>query len=216
MRITIVTETYFPQVNGVSRTLGELVRHLNDRGDTVQLIHPDYGEALDGTRTCPCGPFDRPALLQGAVPAAAAVRRRPSGDRAVPARPDPHRHRGDAGPERPPVRAQAPAQRSFRASTPTSTSTADITASAGPAGRSSGTCDGSTTGRERRTSRRGRRSASSSDSGFERLVLWQRGVDATMFRPDRPGRHEIRRALGWSPDDVVIGYVSRIAPGEER
>ena len=31
MRITIVTETYFPQVNGVSRTLGELVRHLNER-----------------------------------------------------------------------------------------------------------------------------------------------------------------------------------------
>jgi glycosyltransferase involved in cell wall biosynthesis len=48
--------------------------------------------------------------------------------------------------------------------------------------------------------------------GFERLVLWQRGVDATMFRPDRPGRQEIRRALGWSPDDPVIGYVSRIAP----
>ena len=31
MRITIVTETYFPQVNGVSRTLGQLVRHLTDR-----------------------------------------------------------------------------------------------------------------------------------------------------------------------------------------
>ena len=49
MRITIVTETYFPQVNGVSRTLGELVRHLTDRGDTVQLIHPDYGEAIEGS-----------------------------------------------------------------------------------------------------------------------------------------------------------------------
>src|SRR5262245_4024962 len=47
MRITIVTETYFPQVNGVSRTLRELVRHLTDRGDTVQLIHPDYGEPIE-------------------------------------------------------------------------------------------------------------------------------------------------------------------------
>ena len=28
MRITLVTETYFPQVNGVSRTLGQLVRVL--------------------------------------------------------------------------------------------------------------------------------------------------------------------------------------------
>src|SRR3954469_21335244 len=49
MRITIVTETYFPQVNGVSRTLRELVRHLTDRGDAVQLIHPDYGEAIEGS-----------------------------------------------------------------------------------------------------------------------------------------------------------------------
>ena len=48
MRITIVTETYFPQVNGVSRTLRELVRHLTDRGDIVQLIHPDYGQAIEG------------------------------------------------------------------------------------------------------------------------------------------------------------------------
>jgi len=48
--------------------------------------------------------------------------------------------------------------------------------------------------------------------GFERLVLWKRGVDSALFRPGRPGRHEVRRALGWSPDDTVIGYVSRIAP----
>src|SRR5262249_6118930 len=32
------------------------------------------------------------------------------------------------------------------------------------------------------------------------------------FRPDRPGRQEVRRALGWSPEDLVITYVSRIAP----
>src|SRR5262249_27018758 len=52
MRVTIVTETYFPQVNGVSRTLGELVRYLRGCGDTVQVIHPDYGhppEAGDGS-----------------------------------------------------------------------------------------------------------------------------------------------------------------------
>jgi len=48
--------------------------------------------------------------------------------------------------------------------------------------------------------------------GFERLVLWPRGVDGRLFRPDRPGREEIRRALGFGPDDVVIGHVSRLAP----
>ena len=40
MRVTLVTETYFPQVNGVSRTLGELVRFLKESGDEVQLISP--------------------------------------------------------------------------------------------------------------------------------------------------------------------------------
>ncbi len=44
MRITLVTETYYPQVNGVSRTLGQLVRVLEEAGDAVQLIQPDYGD----------------------------------------------------------------------------------------------------------------------------------------------------------------------------
>jgi len=48
--------------------------------------------------------------------------------------------------------------------------------------------------------------------GFERLVLWPRGVDGTLFRPDRPGRQQVRQALGWGPNDLVISYVSRIAP----
>ncbi len=47
--------------------------------------------------------------------------------------------------------------------------------------------------------------------GFERLVLWPRGVDGTLFRPDRPGRQRLRQELGWGPDDLVISYVSRIA-----
>ena len=42
-------------------------------------------------------------------------------------------------------------------------------------------------------------------------ILWARGVDASLFRPDRPGRLTIREALGFRPDDLVIGHVSRIA-----
>ncbi len=45
MRLTLVTETFAPQVNGVSRTLGQLVNHLERSGDTVQVVHPDYGDA---------------------------------------------------------------------------------------------------------------------------------------------------------------------------
>ena len=42
LRLTLVSETYTPQVNGVSRTLDRLVRYLASRGDRVQLIIPSY------------------------------------------------------------------------------------------------------------------------------------------------------------------------------
>ena len=47
--------------------------------------------------------------------------------------------------------------------------------------------------------------------GFKRLKLWPRGVDSELFRPDRPGRHQVREALGIEPGRVVVGHVSRIA-----
>mgnify|MGYP000283051785 CR=1 FL=1 len=46
LRITIVSETYFPQINGVSRTLDKLVGHCCARGDRVQLIVPRYDEPV--------------------------------------------------------------------------------------------------------------------------------------------------------------------------
>jgi glycosyltransferase involved in cell wall biosynthesis len=49
------------------------------------------------------------------------------------------------------------------------------------------------------------------ERGFERLVLWPRGVDCKVFRPDRPRRDEVRQALGFTPADVVVAHVSRIA-----
>jgi len=42
LRISLVTETYFPQVNGVSRTLERLVKHCTGQGDRVQLLMPRY------------------------------------------------------------------------------------------------------------------------------------------------------------------------------
>ncbi len=44
LRISLVTETYFPQVNGVSRTLDQLVRHCSERGDRIQLLLPSYDQ----------------------------------------------------------------------------------------------------------------------------------------------------------------------------
>lgn len=42
LRISLVTETYFPQINGVSRTLDRLVQHCSEQGDRLQLLIPSY------------------------------------------------------------------------------------------------------------------------------------------------------------------------------
>lgn len=45
LRIALVTETWFPQVNGVSRSLEKLVESLVGCGDTVRLFIPRYPES---------------------------------------------------------------------------------------------------------------------------------------------------------------------------
>ncbi|NJL29565.1 MAG: glycosyltransferase family 1 protein, partial [Thermoanaerobaculia bacterium] len=40
MRITLVTETFPPEVNGVARTLSELVAGLVRRGHALEVIRP--------------------------------------------------------------------------------------------------------------------------------------------------------------------------------
>jgi glycosyltransferase involved in cell wall biosynthesis len=52
MRIAMVTETYPPEVNGVARTVQEMVEGLRRRGHTIRLARPRQGAAdrpyLDG------------------------------------------------------------------------------------------------------------------------------------------------------------------------
>ncbi|OHB29201.1 MAG: hypothetical protein A2X84_05955 [Desulfuromonadaceae bacterium GWC2_58_13] len=50
LKIAIVTETYFPQVNGVSRTLDRLVEHLLGQNHRVHLFIPDYGGGVQAAR----------------------------------------------------------------------------------------------------------------------------------------------------------------------
>ncbi|MDO3378992.1 glycosyltransferase family 4 protein [Geoalkalibacter halelectricus] len=42
LKIALVTETYLPQINGVSKTLDRLVTHLLEHGDSVHLLAPRY------------------------------------------------------------------------------------------------------------------------------------------------------------------------------
>jgi glycosyltransferase involved in cell wall biosynthesis len=42
MRLTVVSETFFPQVNGVSRAVARLVEHARQRGHAAQVVIPRY------------------------------------------------------------------------------------------------------------------------------------------------------------------------------
>ena len=49
-RITLVTETFAPEINGVANTLGHLVRGLLSRGIAVQVIRPGQHKQDLGTQ----------------------------------------------------------------------------------------------------------------------------------------------------------------------
>ena len=209
MRVSLVTETYYPQVNGVSRTLGELVRHLTERGDLVQLIHPNYGE--------PAGrpdvhlvhsvkvPFYKELYLP--LPPFGSVRR------AIDMfRPEVVHIATEATLGltllRHVLRRKMVTVSSFHTNFDQYSRHYRI-------GWANGTIWRDLRWFHNRTRETYVPSLTTIKGlearGFERLVLWPRGVDGTLFRPDRPGRRQVRQALGWGPNDLVISYVSRIA-----
>jgi glycosyltransferase involved in cell wall biosynthesis len=210
MRVSLVTETYFPQVNGVSRTLGELVRHLTERGDQVQLVHPDYGESVDREHVHLVRSVNLPFYkeLYLPLPPFGAV------SRAIDEfRPDLVHIATEATLGlhvlRHVLRRKIATVSSFHTNF-------DQYSRHYKVGWANGTIWRYLRwfhNRTRETYVPSRTTIKDLEGlGFERLVLWPRGVDGTLFRPDRPGRQEVRRALGWGPDDLVISYVSRIAP----
>jgi glycosyltransferase involved in cell wall biosynthesis len=209
MRVTLVTETYFPQVNGVSRTLGELARHLSENGDCVQLIHPDYGAAVDRDRVHTVRSLALPFYkeLRLPLPPFGSVRRAIDSFR----------------PEIIHVATEATLGCSVlqyaRARRLPVVSSFHTNFSQYSGHYGVGWARGLIGGYLRWFHNRARETYVPSETtireleqlGFERLVLWKRGVDSSLFRPDRAGRSEVRRALGWSADDVVITSVGRIA-----
>ena len=210
MRVSLVTETYFPQVNGVSRTLGELVRHLTACGDLVQLIHPNYGE--------PAGRPDVHLVRSVNVPFYKEL--------YLPLPPFGSMRRAidDFRPDIVHIATEATLGLSVlrhvlarKIATVSSFHTNfDQYTHHYRLGWAEGTIWRYLRWFHNRTRETYVPSMTTIKSletlGFERLVLWPRGVDATLFRPDRPGRQVVRQAMGWGPDDVVISYVSRIAP----
>jgi glycosyltransferase involved in cell wall biosynthesis len=210
MRVTLVSETYFPQVNGVSRTLRELARCLRESGDEVQLICPDYGTVVDQQNVYPVPSIVLPFYKELHLP------RPPFGrvHRAVSAfRPDIIHIATEAtlgwSLLRYGLARGLPLVSSFHTNFDQYSGHYGVGWAKGMIWRYLRWFHNST-----------RETYVPSNTtihelaamGFERLALWRRGVDSDAFRPDRAGRADVRRALGWSADDVVITYVSRIAP----
>jgi hypothetical protein len=56
LRIAFVTETYPPEINGVSNTIHRLVECLNQRGHHIQLIRPRQASSATQVlnRIVPC------------------------------------------------------------------------------------------------------------------------------------------------------------------
>ena len=50
--------------------------------------------------------------------------------------------------------------------------------------------------------------------GLDRIATWARGVDTQLFDPARR-TDALRQQLGFSPTDVIAGYVGRLAPEKE-
>ncbi len=210
MRVTLVTETFFPQVNGVSRTLGELARCLLECGDDVQLICPDYGTDVDFEHVHQVPSIVLPFYKELHLP------RPPFGrvHRAVTAfRPDIVHIATEAtlglSVLRYALSRGLPVVSSFHTNFDQYSQHYHVGWAKGLIWRYLRWFHN----RTRETYVPSRATIRELEAmGFQRLALWQRGVDSGFFRPDRPGRLEVRRALGWSPEDVVIAYVSRIAP----
>jgi glycosyltransferase involved in cell wall biosynthesis len=210
MRVTLVTETYFPQVNGVSRTLGELARYLTESGDQVQLICPDYGSTGDAEPVYKVPSVVLPFYKELHLP-------RPPFGKV-------HRVIGEFRPDIVHIATEATLgwsvlqfalKRRLAVASSFHTNFDQYSHHYGV-----GWARGLVWRYLRWFHNRTRETYVPSETtirdlehrGFERLVLWRRGVDSTLFHPDRPGRSKVRDALGWSSDHVVIASVSRIAP----
>ena len=71
LKVAIVSETYLPQINGVSRTLKRLTDYLVQQGDQVQLLIPRYAEQLpqkEGVRLDAFAAFPLPMYREVVLP----------------------------------------------------------------------------------------------------------------------------------------------------
>jgi glycosyltransferase involved in cell wall biosynthesis len=211
MRTVLVTETYFPQVNGVSRTLDRLVRHLTGEGHEVRVLAPCYRERTDlppGAQLTPYRGFSLPLYPEISI---CLVRPSQVGESLRDFAPEVV-HVATEGPlGLAAVRAararRLPVVSSFHTHFPRYLAFYRM-GWLGPAAwrylrwfhnQTAVTLCPTESVRRLLLGR-----------GFDGVAVWSRGVDAELFHPRR--REEaLRRQWGAGPDDVVVAYVGRLA-----
>ncbi|MHC6227313.1 glycosyltransferase family 4 protein [Pseudomonas sp. X10] len=212
LRVTLVSETFPPEINGVANTLGRLSEGLRLRGHQVELIRPR--QACDATKAndddlmlCSGWPLPGyPGLQWGQVSMHKLLRRW-------------QRHRPDVlyiATEGPLGLSALRAARRLGLAVVSGFHT-NFPQYSGQYGlglltrllthylrwfhrRTATTLVPSTSQRlelERR--------------GFERLALMARGVDASLFNPARRSQN-LRASWGLGPDDIALLHVGRLAP----
>ena len=210
MRIALVSETWFPQVNGVSRSLEKLVESFVGCGDTVRLFIPRYpkshlpdGVSAVGFRAVPL-PFYPEVRLPVVTPATVARE-------LVSFRPDVV-HIATEGPLgwaalRASRRLGLPVVSSYH------TSFAHYLRLYG-AGWLEGTAWRYLRGFHNATAATFCPTPSIRDQlrekGFERVEIWSRGVNCGHFHPGKRNG-ELRRQLGVPENAVVLACCGRLA-----
>ena len=210
MRIAYVTETYPPELNGVSLTVERTVRYLRGRGHNVELIRPRQpGEARldadDELRTAGCAIPVYRELRFGLSRVGPLLRRF--------ARTRPELvHLATPGPLAWAALAAAralgiPTTSDFRTNFHQYSRYYGL--GAGSPRRCSACCAASTTSASAPSCRRERRRASSARAGFHNLTIVGRGVDTERFSPARRSA-ALRREwqAGSAPVLLMVGRVA--------
>lgn len=212
MRIALVSETYLPQINGVSRTLTRLVNHCVEQGDRMQLLVPRYRSGAEepgpsvrrrswrGLRL----PFYREVRLPLVTPRRIRRTLEDFDPQVV--------HIATEGPLgwsalQACRRLKLPVVSSFHTNFPHYLASYGMGRLEPLAWRylrwfhnaTRATLCPTPSIRELLLQR-----------GFRHVAVWGRGVDSDLFHPDRRSE-EARRALGIGADDLVIAYVGRLA-----
>ena len=212
LRISIVSETWFPQVNGVSRTLDRLAGYLAEQGDQVQLLVPRYQQAGPPLPAAiekrQWSGFRLPFYREVQLPVV-----RPASIRAALQQFRPHLvHIATEGPLgwaalQAARSAKLPVVSSYHTNFPQYLKRYRVGALEPVAWRYLRWFHNAThmtfcpTPRIRQTLL---------DQGFNNVRVWGRGVDNEAFHP-RFRDAELRRRLGFAPEDVVLAYVGRLA-----